>query len=71
MAAKTGVFAEPAGATSYAGLKNMIKNGAIKKDDSVCIVVTGNGLKDIDAVGKDADVTFYTKDEAYEKMKGE
>ncbi|MEA3423330.1 MAG: threonine synthase [Bacillota bacterium] len=71
MAAKTGVFAEPAGATSYAGLKNMIKNGAINKDDSVCIVVTGNGLKDIDAVGKDADVTFYTKDEAYEKMKGE
>ncbi|MCD6436535.1 MAG: threonine synthase [Clostridiales bacterium] len=71
MAATTGIFAEPAGAVSYAGLKNMIKNSTIKKDDSVCIVVTGNGLKDIDAVGKNTNVTFYTKDEVYEKMKEE
>lgn len=47
LARKTGVFAEPAGATSYAGLKK-IKNEL--KAKSVIIFVTGNGLKDINSV---------------------
>jgi threonine synthase len=47
---KTGVFAEPAGATPYAGLKKMIYENRITKDDSVCIVVTGNGLKDVKSI---------------------
>lgn len=47
---QTGIFAEPAGAVSFGGLKKMIETGEIKKDDKVCIVVTGNGLKDPNAV---------------------
>ena len=47
LARKTGVFAEPAGATAYAGLKN-IKSEL--KDKSVLIFVTGNGLKDVKSV---------------------
>lgn len=47
---KTGIFAEPAGAITYAGLKQLVKKGKIKKEDSVCILVTGNGLKDPDVL---------------------
>ena len=48
----TGVFAEPAGATSYAGLKKMIKEGTIKKSDQVVVLVSGSGLKDPNAYEK-------------------
>ncbi|MDK2885665.1 MAG: threonine synthase [Thermosipho sp. (in: thermotogales)] len=48
----TGVFGEPAGAASYAGLKKAIKNNLIAKDEKACIFVTGNGLKDIKSVEK-------------------
>lgn len=47
---ETGVFAEPAAAAAYAGLLKMIDNGAIKSDERVLIMLTGNGLKDIDSV---------------------
>ncbi len=52
LAANTGVFGEPAGAVAYAGLKKLIESGKLQKDSSVCIVVTGNGLKDISAVAR-------------------
>ena len=41
------MFAEPAGAASYAGLKQAVADGVIKSDESVAILVTGSGLKDI------------------------
>ncbi len=41
---KTGVFAEPAGAAAYAGLKKIHDE---LKGRSVIIFVTGNGLKDV------------------------
>ncbi len=44
-----GIFAEPAGAASYAGLKKAVHAKIIKSDDPVLILVTGNGLKDIKA----------------------
>ena len=46
---KTGIFAEPAGATSYAGLVKAAKTGLIKSDDQVLVINTGSGLKDIQA----------------------
>lgn len=42
-----GVFAEPAGATAYAGLEKMRAEGAISDDETVVCLVTGNGLKDV------------------------
>lgn len=45
---KTGVFGEPAGVTAFAGFKRMATQGSIKADEQVAIVITGNGLKDID-----------------------
>lgn len=44
-----GIFAEPAGAAAFAGLKIAVDNGTIDREDSVLVVNTGNGLKDIRA----------------------
>ena len=51
-----GVFAEPAAAAAYAGLEKAVKEGKVSPEDSVAVVITGNGLKDVNsamkAVGK-------------------
>ena len=44
-----GIFAEPAGATSYAGLVKAVQDGLVKSDDPVVVVNTGSGLKDVNA----------------------
>ena len=41
-----GIFGEPAAVTTLAGLKKAINQGIISKDESVTIIITGNGLKD-------------------------
>ncbi|SJZ91471.1 threonine synthase [Selenihalanaerobacter shriftii] len=43
----TGVFGEPAGVTGFAGLKKLVDQGVVAKEDKVAAVITGNGLKDI------------------------
>lgn len=50
LARATGVFAEPAAAAAFAGFKKCSQTGNIKSDESVLVLVTGNGLKDVDAV---------------------
>jgi threonine synthase len=49
---KVGIFAEPAGATSYAGFVNARKKELIQPDEPVLIINTGSGLKDIRAAMK-------------------
>jgi threonine synthase len=46
---KAGIFAEPAGATSYAGLVKAVQLGTILPDDPVIVINTGSGLKDVRA----------------------
>jgi threonine synthase len=46
---KVGIFAEPAGATAYAGFKQALENGVIVPNDPIVVLNTGNGLKDIKA----------------------
>ncbi len=46
---KVGIFAEPAGATSYAGLVKAVQTGIISTDDPVFVINTGSGLKDVNA----------------------
>ena len=41
-----GIFGEPAGVASLAGLMKALELGIIRKDESVTFIVTGNGLKD-------------------------
>jgi threonine synthase len=42
-----GVFGEPAGVAGVAGLKNAVSRGIVRRDESAVVVITGNGLKDI------------------------
>ena len=44
-----GVFAEPAGATAYAGLLQAWYDGLVKADETIVAVNTGSGLKDVRA----------------------
>jgi threonine synthase len=44
-----GVFAEPAGATAYAGLQRAVAMGLVEAGETIVVVNTGNGLKDIKA----------------------
>jgi threonine synthase len=46
---KVGVFAEPAGATAYAGMKKALETGLISGEDRILVLNTGNGLKDVRA----------------------
>ncbi len=46
---KVGIFAEPAGATSYAGLVKAVQQARIGKNDPVLVLNTGSGLKDVKA----------------------
>lgn len=56
----TGVFAEPAAGAAVAGLRQAVAEGLIGRYDSVALMVTGNGLKDvknaIDAAGAPSEV---------------
>jgi threonine synthase len=44
-----GIFAEPAGATAYAGLVQAAAQGLVKADDPIVVLNTGSGLKDVRA----------------------
>lgn len=45
-----GIFTEPAGGTTLAGTKKLIERGVIKPDESVVVVITGNGYKTADVM---------------------
>jgi threonine synthase len=44
-----GIFAEPAGATAYAGLVKAVKDGIVTPEDPILVLNTGSGLKDVRA----------------------
>ncbi len=46
---KVGIFAEPAGATAYAGLVNALHDGKQNPEEPVLVLNTGSGLKDVKA----------------------
>ncbi len=52
VAAKEGIFCEPASAASIAGLLKTIKEGKIKGGSVVVCILTGHGLKDPDTAVK-------------------
>ena len=45
LARTEGIFAEPAGGTTLAAAIKLIEQGRIRPDESVCVSVTGNGIK--------------------------
>jgi threonine synthase len=50
-----GIFVEPASASSIAGLKKLVINGTIDKDEKVVCITTGHGLKDPDTAIKQSE----------------
>jgi threonine synthase len=49
LAARSGVFAEPAAAAGLAGLEQAASEGLVDRDERIVLVVTGAGLKDVAA----------------------
>lgn len=46
---KVGIFAEPAGATAYAGLEAAVRQNLVDPEESILVMNTGSGLKDVKA----------------------
>ena len=46
---------EPASASSIAGLKKLVQNGIIDRDERVVCITTGHGLKDPDTAIKQSE----------------
>jgi len=51
---KVGIFAEPAGAAAFAGMRKALESGLIEVGDPVLVLNTGSGLKDVAAARKAA-----------------
>ena len=47
LASREGVFAEPTSAAAFAGLELLCQQGAIRRDETSLVAVTGFGLKDV------------------------
>lgn len=54
LARQAGVFAEPAGATAYAGLVQAVDQNLVDARERIVVLNTGNGLKDVNAAMKAA-----------------
>ncbi|HEY80893.1 MAG TPA: threonine synthase [Anaerolineae bacterium] len=57
LAQKTGVFAEPAGAAAYAGLRKAAATGLVSPENRIVVINTGSGLKDVASAMKAATMT--------------
>ncbi|MBN2287016.1 MAG: threonine synthase [Tissierellales bacterium] len=70
LTSETGVFSEPAGAVGYAALQKMKNDGRISHEDTVCLFVTGNGLKDIKSAESMIKRQNFSKEEARKYLEG-
>ena len=52
LARETSVFGEPSGVTPFAALQKAVSNNRIRNDEKIVILMSGNGLKDIDSAMK-------------------
>jgi threonine synthase len=52
LASHSGVFAEPAAAATVAGLEAALDAGLVERNESVVLLVTGTGLKDVPAAAR-------------------
>jgi threonine synthase len=65
---KSGIFPDPAAATTWAGIAKAERLGLIRKNEDVVLISTGSGLKDIQTgiramEGTNEAVTILTADE--------
>ena len=63
------VFAEPAAAATYAGLLKCVKEDKVKQNESVVLLISGNGLKDVQSAMKSVGKPYLIKPEINELKK--
>ena len=63
LARMAAVFGEPAGVAGVAGVRNAVKQGVIAANETVALLITGNGLKDIQSAIKAAGAPTYIEPE--------
>ena len=56
LARTSGVFAEPAAAATVAGTRKLKQSNAISSNEQVVLLITGHGLKDVDAARQNLSV---------------
>jgi threonine synthase len=54
LARSTGVFVEPAAAATFAGFVSHCEGGEMNRNESALVTLTGNGLKDVEAIRRAA-----------------
>ncbi|MGE5139066.1 MAG: threonine synthase [Rudaea sp.] len=54
LARRTAIFAEPAAAASYAGLLRAQRDGLVDPEETIVVMITGSGLKDVASAMKAA-----------------
>ena len=59
LARQAGIFGEPAGVAGLAGLVKTLEAGAVGRDETVVVLVTGHGLKDVEAALSAAQGTLH------------
>ena len=64
-----GIFAEPASSAAFSGVRKAKKEGIVKEKDKVVVLLTGNGLKDIDSV-KTESINIFKDDKEIRKYFG-
>ncbi len=52
LAESSGIFAEPAAAAAFAAVPRLLAEGQLRPDERVVVIVSGNGLKDVDSAMK-------------------
>ena len=50
LARTEGIFTEPAGGTTLACTIKLIESGRIPREESICVCITGNGLKTVEVM---------------------
>ena len=56
LARTEGIWTEPAGGTTLAATIKLINSGRIPRDESICVCITGNGLKTVEVVQDELDM---------------
>jgi threonine synthase len=62
-----GLFIEPSGAVSIAGLRRLLAEGQVNRDERVVCVVTGSGFKDSERIAEQVEIPREVV-EGYEEM---
>jgi len=69
LAQTAGVFGEPAGVAGAAGVTRAVETGLIHRSESVALIMTGNGLKDIQSAMRAAGKVIAVRPELEEVRK--